>query len=964
MRGASSLRGGMPSLIFDSTSLFQCRSKNTIRLLWRDNSNVTNCLARILRPRVPHRLGCTSLVLQPCSCCCDWQMRTSSNCYSSIPSRESNSSSMPRLERATHRLLQAPIGSLSSGQLKELEISMSYWATDRRTDSRAAEMVDALRCRLLQEVQITGQSLMNTSICQSILEGWILCSNPDLTFDTAAKALQLLDHMLEQYCKMGKTRMKPNVFVFSLVMDCFAQLAQYPENNDPFYSAKQVERLLLQMEELFQSRKGDRPNTTGYNIAIKAWANSASYYYEQHRVGKDALHNTSPAVKAETILLRMLESSEDTSCAPDTTTFNTVIHAWAESVHVENFASKAEYVLRRMISFSNEFQHSNVKPDTVSYTTVIAAYAKSQIKGAHLKAQQLLHEMEERSVQDPRVVPNTYSYNAVMNAIARSSGPEAPYQVEALLQRMITRSSQEWSNNNRPDLTSYNTVLHAWASSKVPGAAERTEEILRQMLKYSDTYSMKDVRPDIFTYNTLCDAIAKSGKEDSPAKILAIMKEMKQQRNIPPDTATYNALLSAYIRTGDKKMAPKRAESILSEMGNLYDLGDEKVKPNVFTFNQVIDAYAKSNIPNASGKAVQLLSEMQKKYMVKPDTVSFSSAIAAYANSGDPKSALEAESLLATMIKRYKEGDLNVKPNTFCFNGVTNAYVKSGHKNARIKAESMLHRMQEFDVMPDNMSFSLIIHAYTESGNRGLSKRAEAILEEMQTKYNVVPDVITFNTVLRAIANSREVDAPHRAEKLLYQMVSKKLSKETSVSPDSVSFASVINAWAYSNNKNSNIAVGAWRVLIYQLELVDVGFSESLVPTINHFNEVLKACYYAKGTREEKLEALNIAAQVLDYLRKKMNIKGYCKANQKTYALFIEAGVRHLDGEDDSEKRRKLIKYAFRICLEDTRNSRVTVESVLEKIFESTKSTAKSQGNRNIEYYQTLVDEVRMELKL
>jgi len=41
--------------------------------------------------------------------------------------------------------------------------------------------------------------------------------------------------------------MKPNVFVFSLVIDCFAELAQYPESNDLFYSAKQVECLLLQM---------------------------------------------------------------------------------------------------------------------------------------------------------------------------------------------------------------------------------------------------------------------------------------------------------------------------------------------------------------------------------------------------------------------------------------------------------------------------------------------------------------------------------------------------------------------------------------------------------------------------------------------------------------------------------------------------------------------------------------------
>jgi hypothetical protein len=65
-------------------------------------------------------------------------------------------------------------------------------------------------------------------------------------------------------------------------------------------------------------------------------------------------------------------------------------------------------------------------------------------------------------------------------------------------------------------------------------------------------------------------------------------------------------------------------------------------------------------------------------------------------------------------------------------------------------------------------------------------------------------------------------------------MIQRKLSNKASVTPDTVSFASVINAWAYTSRYNLCIAEGAWRVLQQQLELMDSGFSDSLRPTIHH----------------------------------------------------------------------------------------------------------------------------------
>lgn len=512
-----------------------------------------------------------------------------------------------RLERATHRVLDAAIGSLTAGQLEELSTAISYWSTDRRNDCNSYIMIEALRCRLLQEEKYIGQSLLTTSICQSIMEGWIKCSAYSTSqvkeplHTTVLKMQQLLDHIVEQY-RSGNMSMKPNDFVFSLVMDGWAELSdmKYADlwKSDPFYPAKQVQNLLSLMEDVYEIDQR-KPNTACYNIAIKAWAKSAN------KVDTKSILEVPAAAKAEAILMKMLEwyRLEKDTCttmrAPNAITFNTVMYAWAESVHLENYASNAEHILNLMTAFSKEqhplLKHSKtysnyrntssvvlVKPDKVSYSTVISAYATSSIPGAHLKAQQLLRSMEDLSAADSTLSPNTYTYNAVIKAIAKSGSYDAPFQAEALLLRMLQMFKDGHLNNEMvPDIISYNTVLHGWAASNHDKAAERAEELLRQMqsLSHEKYSSVLSIRPNIVSYNTVCNAIAKSKKKGSAEKIFHLIEQMKQF-GIQPDTTTYNTLLLAYVRNSSKT-ASKHAESVLSTMKTLYRGGDDNVKPDL-----------------------------------------------------------------------------------------------------------------------------------------------------------------------------------------------------------------------------------------------------------------------------------------------------------------------------------------------------------------------------------------------
>jgi hypothetical protein len=80
-----------------------------------------------------------------------------------------------------------------------------------------------------------------------------------------------------------------------------------------------------------------------------------------------------------------------------------------------------------------------------------------------------------------------------------------------------------------------------------------------------------------------------------------------------PDTITYASVIDAWAKSGDT-LAGKKAESLLLEMLEEYDMGNNNVKPNTITYNSVIDAWANSKDPNAGIRAEAILQRMEEQY--------------------------------------------------------------------------------------------------------------------------------------------------------------------------------------------------------------------------------------------------------------------------------------------------------------------------------------------------------------
>jgi hypothetical protein len=116
------------------------------------------------------------------------------------------------------------------------------------------------------------------------------------------------------------------------------------------------------------------------------------------------------------------------------------------------------------------------------------------------------------------------------------------------------------------------------------------------------------------------------------------------------------------------------------------------------------------------------------------------------------------------------------------------------------------------------------------------------------------------------------------------------------------------------------------------------------------------------------MKALRVAAQVFDFVQvngsKDTMNNVDCKANHNTYALFIRTGLRHLDRECDEKKKRNLVKYAFRACLENSSGNDVSAEGVLQQLQQSSLLKAASdQKSSYNEYFHSLLEEVRSEMR-
>jgi len=243
--------------------------------------------------------------------------------------------------------------------------------------------------------------------------------------------------------------------------------------------------------------------------------------------------------------------------------------------------------------------------------------------------------------------------------------------------------------------------------------------------------------------------------------------------DVAPNTITYNAVINAYTNTATfDPNAAKKAEKLITEMNLLYIIhGDNNVRPDVTSFNSVLNALSRSGLMNDADYILEKMnSELE---YIKPNRYSIGFVLNGYARLGNVK---RVEQLLALMQRLHDNGQKNIRPNYVDFTALIHAYSKSKQLDRMTQVESILHMMEEAYEKNGDTQLQPNIYTYTNvmkvcmtvQGTKEKKKKSFlftwAIFRKVQDLIIVKRDEILYDYMFRCCSNL----ISHSLERFIY----------------------------------------------------------------------------------------------------------------------------------------------------------------------------------------------------
>jgi len=510
---------------------------------------------------------------------------------------------------------------------------------------------------------------------------------------------------------------------------------------------------------------------------------------------------------------------QDGGIQPDVYSYTICMQAWCKAKEPQKAQNILELLCLRSVSDPGD---DRLKPSIISYHTVIRGWCSI---GMVQNGEEIVR-MLERTEGSPR--PDVAVYNCILHGytqqLVQKRGERLVKRDDKESRKLVAKKSLKLLNNLeaayekdnslllKPDIITYNSVLHALARD---GNHRQAEGILRKMER-----GLTYVEPDIISYSTVVDAYVK-GKARNAAKKADMLLERadkayhKKLSELRPDQSLslfkpnvelYSTVINAYAYSHDKEVAIQRVMSILRKMERLYAEGDQSMRPNVVTYNAVVNAHAKSSDPEVPFQAESIVNQMWENG-VMPDTLTYNSLMKVWSNSnctqtddknGNPEPIKRMLGLLDEMMSR------GVRPNTNTFNSIIHGL---GKFNQPLLAEKIIEEMKEYGVNPDVWSFNSAIAAWARSNSSEGGEMAERLLDKMERGVDVpMPDSVTYCSVINAWAKRRD---PQRAELVLKRMESRYNSKINGPKPTVLAYKTVIRSYAdcYSQGNNEEVLI-------------------------------------------------------------------------------------------------------------------------------------------------------------
>jgi len=528
-----------------------------------------------------------------------------------------------------------------------------------------------------------------------------------------------------------------------------------------------------------------------------------------------------------------------------------ILNGWAKTSSYTG-AATATSILKRLEDEA-DFGNSEIELSVMHYSIVSNAWAKSNDNEAGIKAEEVLEKLIKRSKVHSSLTPNRVILNCIIHAWSKQGNIK---RAEDVFARMKADPKIEVESGD------YNALLAAYARE---GDTRKAEQLLKAMLELK-------MCPDLISYNCVLDAWRHSNEPGAAERANSILNIM--QRNfdsgafeINPNAKSYSIVASAYIKSDTKES--------MTKINQLLSLAESRgFVEGTYLYNTVLDALAVSSKQDAPFKAEEMLDEMMKKGIA--NTISYNTVLKAWQLSNRKEAAIRSKAILDCMERLNADNKIDVSPDPFSYAAVIQCYIKSGEIS---KAVSLFHKMLDncragrSNLKPNTTTLNVVLNALAKYSDKKSSEEAYKLLCMFRDPgdscmENVKLSSISYTSVIDAFAKNCNLDAAQKAEEVFELMEAEFRRGNLQAKPNTRSFNTLMNAWVQTGQKEN--VVHAEQLLkrmeseyesgnhdvrpsVYSYSILMHGWSKfpgSLGNTTGVFNRMVKA--YNNGNKEAK----------------------------------------------------------------------------------------------------------------
>lgn len=439
---------------------------------------------------------------------------------------------------------------------------------------------------------------------------------------------------------------------------------------------------------------------------------------------------------------------------------------------LHRYASSSNNVnVNSMVNIIQQYRKSPVGDQLTvrAYNAVLAAYDTLRQAEKATKLFEWLHD------QEANFHPNSQTYLKMIKIYKNGSEPKMAL---ATLDKLCQKVKDGSMDPSDMDTQHFNLVLASW----LPFAKD--DPIVPSMIsEVLEKFQSKNVPPNDITMNTIISLYVRRGDSD---KAEEMFRRMRNDFDVPANTSAFTTLMSSWYQ----KREFDNVQTLYDEYQQLYQSSPDniKLKPNANIYTTLM--FTKARMGDAETVS-QLLNEWIQKEQagiisVKPKTREFSAVVQAWTKSEHPEASLRAEKGLRQMLELYESGQFESLPNVMVFTQVITAHAQFGKGERAFPLFQKLEQLakqypKNKHLRPDLRLYQKVIFALSRSSDPRASEKVEFLLMTLLDKdnsfwnHNITEAIDVISIIQKTLEGStlerrhKLLDATDRLERLARQ---------------------------------------------------------------------------------------------------------------------------------------------------------------------------------------------------